>query len=69
MRRDFVANVSHELRTPLTVVHGYLDMALALPEPWLDAHPLTRADLESEQEYLDDIGFKLTVVAKDPAAA
>ncbi|MGH8029583.1 MAG: exopolyphosphatase [Arenimonas sp.] len=48
---------------------GNAVMELTLPEPWLEEHPLATADLASEQEYLDDIGFKLSVVAKDPAAA
>jgi exopolyphosphatase/guanosine-5'-triphosphate,3'-diphosphate pyrophosphatase len=48
---------------------GNAVMTLSLPEPWLEDHPLTRADLESEQEYLDDIGFRLAVVEKDPATA
>jgi exopolyphosphatase/guanosine-5'-triphosphate,3'-diphosphate pyrophosphatase len=71
LRLAVLLHRSHE-REALPVLGlsvGNAVMALALPEPWLDAHPLTRADLESEQEYLDDIGFKLSVVAKDPAAA
>ena len=71
LRLAVLLHRSHE-REALPVLGlsvGNAVMTLALPEPWLDAHPLTRADLESEQEYLDDIGFKLTVVAKDPAAA
>jgi exopolyphosphatase/guanosine-5'-triphosphate,3'-diphosphate pyrophosphatase len=71
LRLAVLLHRSHE-REALPVLGlsvGNALMTLALPEPWLDAHPLVRADLQSEQEYLDDIGFKLTVVAKDPAAA
>jgi exopolyphosphatase / guanosine-5'-triphosphate,3'-diphosphate pyrophosphatase len=32
---------------------------LAFPKGWLDAHPLTAADLEQEVEYLKAFGFKL----------
>ena len=40
---------------------------LHLPKAWLDAHPLTRADLESERDYLAPTGRTLvlkTTVAK-----
>ena len=34
-------------------------LSLAFPKQWLDAHPLTRADLEQEADYLAEIGAKL----------
>ena len=34
---------------------------LHLPNDWLEQHPLTCADLETEQRYLGDIGYELTV--------
>lgn len=34
-----------------------LDMAF--PEAWLDEHPLTRVDLQAEQDYLSDVGIIL----------
>ncbi|MBP6627116.1 MAG: hypothetical protein KA187_06835 [Arenimonas sp.] len=37
---------------------------LALPKAWLDAHPLTRADLESERDYLLEIDRKLALKAQ-----
>jgi exopolyphosphatase/guanosine-5'-triphosphate,3'-diphosphate pyrophosphatase len=37
-------------------------LGLSLPAGWLDTHPLTRADLESERDDLDEVGFALTVV-------
>jgi len=36
------------------------DLKLSFPERWLHDHPLTQADLESEADYLREIGFKLT---------
>jgi exopolyphosphatase / guanosine-5'-triphosphate,3'-diphosphate pyrophosphatase len=35
-------------------------LSLTFPKQWLDAHPLTRADLEQEEDYLDELGIKLT---------
>ena len=34
---------------------------LEFPKGWLDAHPLSAADLEQEAEYLQAAGFKLRV--------
>ena len=34
-------------------------LSLAFPKQWLDTHPLTRADLEQEADYLAEIGAKL----------
>ena len=34
-------------------------LSVAFPPGWLDAHPLTRADLEQEQAYLADAGIEL----------
>jgi exopolyphosphatase/guanosine-5'-triphosphate,3'-diphosphate pyrophosphatase len=34
-------------------------LELGFPKGWLDAHPLTAADLEQEFDYLKAIGFKL----------
>lgn len=38
-------------------------LTLTVSEPWLDAHPLTRADLDTERELLEDLGIKLAVAA------
>jgi len=35
---------------------------LVLPIKWIDSHPLTQADLETEQRHLDDIGYHLELV-------
>lgn len=34
---------------------------LQLPQSWLDTHPLTRADLDSERDELKDVGYTLTI--------
>jgi exopolyphosphatase/guanosine-5'-triphosphate,3'-diphosphate pyrophosphatase len=34
---------------------------LRLSKRWLAEHPLTRADLDTETEYLRDIDYKLSV--------
>ncbi len=34
-------------------------LKVRFPKGWLDEHPLTRADLEEEKEYLKSAGFKL----------
>lgn len=35
------------------------EIELKLSKRWLDAHPLTRADLDTEREHLRDIGIRL----------
>lgn len=35
------------------------ELKLVFPDNWLQDHPLTQADLETEAEYLQEIGFKL----------
>jgi exopolyphosphatase/guanosine-5'-triphosphate,3'-diphosphate pyrophosphatase len=36
-------------------------LQLNLPKSWLDAHPLTRADLEQERDYLKQLEIRLRV--------
>ena len=36
-------------------------LRLSLPEAWLDRHPLTKADLMQEVDYLQEIDFKLKI--------
>ena len=38
---------------------GSGELQLKLSRRWLDAHPLTRADLDTEREHLRDIGLRL----------
>lgn len=37
-------------------------ITLGLSGRWIDSHPLTRADLDTEREYLREIGFALDVI-------
>jgi exopolyphosphatase / guanosine-5'-triphosphate,3'-diphosphate pyrophosphatase len=39
------------------------DLTLRLPAKWMEKHPLTLADLETENEYLLEIGYELTIEA------
>ncbi len=39
-------------------------LLLTLSRAWLDAHPLTEADLDSERDHLKDIGQTLTVATR-----
>ncbi|MEO8804081.1 MAG: exopolyphosphatase [Rudaea sp.] len=44
-------------------------LSLALPAMWLATHPLTRADLESERDYLKLLDIKLQVRESEKLAA
>jgi exopolyphosphatase/guanosine-5'-triphosphate,3'-diphosphate pyrophosphatase len=56
----------HHSRTaapvPKLAVEREDGLVVRFPDGWLDAHPLTRADLEEEAELLDAIDFKLSAV-------
>ena len=43
-----------------SVSAGKHRISLDIPESWLDYHPLTKADLASEADYLAAIGYKLS---------
>ncbi len=45
---------------PMKIETGKRKLRLRFPEGWLDAHPLTRADLEQEAHYLAAIDLKLS---------
>ena len=40
-------------------------LQLKLPQAWLEAHPLTRTDLDQERDYLKHIDIKLNVKASE----
>jgi exopolyphosphatase/guanosine-5'-triphosphate,3'-diphosphate pyrophosphatase len=40
-----------------------------LPREWLEQHPLTRADLEQERDYLKQLDIKLQIRAGERMAA
>ena len=42
---------------------GKNSLELVLPTDWLDFHPLTKVDLNTEAEYLAGIGYRLTIGA------
>ncbi len=44
---------------PLELTAKQDALALKFPEKWLEAHPLTQADLENEQNYLENAGIRL----------
>ena len=57
--------VLHRSRSPLPLPPIELSAAkstldLRFPPGWLDEHPLTRADLETEADYLQDAGYRLS---------
>ena len=47
----------------ITLSAGKKRVDLQLPHDWLEQHPLTCADLETEQRYLSDIGYQLELVS------
>jgi exopolyphosphatase/guanosine-5'-triphosphate,3'-diphosphate pyrophosphatase len=52
-----------EALPPLEPAVNERNVTLKLPRSWLEGHPLTRADLDTEREYFEDIGLKFTVRA------
>ena len=65
LRLAVLLHRSHD-REPLPVVELDVDgdqLQLRLSRRWLDAHPLTRADLETEREHLQEIGRQLLIKA------
>lgn len=48
---------------PLRVAAGEDRLSLVFPAGWLEANPLTDADLEQERRWLDDAGFTLEVAS------
>ncbi|WP_040727627.1 exopolyphosphatase [Thiomicrorhabdus sp. Kp2] len=46
---------------PTLIIADDKQLHLEFEEKWLDEHPLTRLDLESEAKHLDKFGFKLTL--------
>src|SRR5690606_15340569 len=61
LRLSVLLHRSHENETlpPLHVEAGADRLRLDLPQAWLQAHPLTRADLDTERELLQEIGVEL----------
>jgi exopolyphosphatase / guanosine-5'-triphosphate,3'-diphosphate pyrophosphatase len=62
-----LAIIFHRGRTKNTALNMELrvngkKINILLSEKWLDAHPLTLADLETEQKHLQDIDYQLELV-------
>ena len=62
-----LATLLNRSRSPQTVpaievAADWSELELAFPDGWSDAHPLTRADLEQEADYLEGLGVELQVV-------
>jgi exopolyphosphatase/guanosine-5'-triphosphate,3'-diphosphate pyrophosphatase len=45
------------------------NLQIRLPQEWLERHPLTRADLDQERDYLKQLDIKLQVRADDRLVA
>ena len=45
---------------PILRIIDDTELHLEFDENWLDEHPLTRLDLETEAKYLEKFGFTLT---------
>jgi len=54
-------NRTHPELPEIKLETGKLRLALTFPEGWFEQHALTAADLEQEMEYLEDIGFVLSL--------
>ena len=48
---------------------GPMTLTLGFPPCWLEARPLTRADLEEEAKQLAEVGFRLRIPAAARTAA
>ena len=53
---------------PLALQAGDKVLQMRLPQAWLDHHPLTRADLDQERDYLKQLGLKLQVRGSEKLA-
>ncbi|MEM1349314.1 MAG: Ppx/GppA phosphatase family protein [Myxococcota bacterium] len=60
------ARIDHAIPKELEVFVDGKRITLVFPPGWLDASPLTRADLESEKVYLHQGGFILVVEEASP---
>ncbi len=65
LRLAVLLHRSHDSEAPpqAELVADGDDITLSLPRRWLDRHPLTRADLETERDYLLDNGRRLQLRA------
>ncbi|MCG8124084.1 MAG: exopolyphosphatase, partial [Candidatus Thiodiazotropha taylori] len=59
-----LAVLSHRARSPVAKPIPRIEaednrISLVFPEDWIEHHPLTRAELEQEANYLEAAGFLL----------
>lgn len=61
LRLAVLLHRGHDREALPTLVLGVTNksLTLGLPKGWLDTHPLTRADLDSERDELKDVGYAL----------
>jgi exopolyphosphatase/guanosine-5'-triphosphate,3'-diphosphate pyrophosphatase len=52
-----------ERRLPVTLRANNLKLKLTLPSAWFEVNALTCADLESESQHLQEIGYTLDIIA------
>ena len=65
LRLAVLLHRSHE-RDPLPLAEATADgdtLSIKLSKRWLEGHPLTRLDLETEREHLQEVGRKLVIKA------
>jgi len=65
-----IAVLLHRGRGPavvprLSVHENWARVELTFPSGWFEEHPLTRADLEQEQAYLQDVGIRLDLTLEN----
>ena len=62
LRLSCVMNRSRSYTMPpeIKVTADTNSLSLKFTGTWLDDHPLTRADLQTEAEYLEAVNFQLT---------
>jgi exopolyphosphatase/guanosine-5'-triphosphate,3'-diphosphate pyrophosphatase len=58
---------SRQALPPLRLSVNGQSLGLMFPPGWLDGHPLTRADLDQEAQYLKKAGFQLDVAQANGA--
>ena len=62
----------HRSRTdvsPVTVTAGKRSLEIVFPQGWLEAHPLTMADLQEESDFLRAADFELKTVLPNTVSA
>lgn len=69
MRLSVLLHRSRTDVSSVTLIPSKRALEVRFPNGWLDAHPLTLADLQEESEFLADAGFALRVWGSTGAAS